>query len=75
MIPFVCPSCRSLRISGSRARPHCRECGRYLSQKSLSRQRHKRAVLGCDGRKYKAGSTASIRVCGNDFSKHETRFR
>ena len=51
MIPLSCPSCRSLRISGSRTKPHCKECGRYLSQKSLSRQRHKRAVLGCDGRK------------------------
>lgn len=75
MIPLVCPSCRSLRISGGGRRFHCKECGKYLSQKSLSRQLHKRELLGYKRQRGQSEGTESIRVCGNEFSKHETHFR
>ena len=70
MIPLTCPSCRSLRISGGGVRFHCKECGRYLSQKSLSRQLRKRAALGCNrrGNGHKEASTAQQPYQHNDLN-------
>ncbi len=63
------------RISGGGRRFHCKECGKYLSQKSLSRQLHKRKLLGYKRQRGQSEGMESIRVCGNEFSKHETHFR
>ena len=64
MIPLRCsnPDCRSRRISGTWNRPYCRECGTYVSSRSLSRQMSKARELGTDRRK-PAGTHNQSSVC------------
>ncbi len=64
MIPLRCsdPGCGSLRISGTYNRPYCRECGTYVSTRSLSRQLSKRRELGtCE--KKASGTHNQSSVC------------
>ena len=71
MIPLRCsnPDCRSRRVTGYR-RPFCRECGTYISPRSLSRQISKRRQLGTDRRKA-AGTHNRNSVCMEIISLHK----